>query len=204
VGLAIGASCKGFFVDPVLQSIVISPSSPQVNVDKTLQLQAFGTYDDGSRKQIKSGVTWSSDAIDIATIDPVTGLLSGATPGSSTITASSQGLDGTAQATVIGNVTAITVSPTSGSVAIGGTGVAFTFAATPGPPLFITADNGGTLTVSPSDNDINCVVGVDGSDNPAEVCSATTGATGPYTIQMSYPSTSGGTITSPTATLTIK
>lgn len=204
IGLAFGVNCDGFFVDPVLQSIVISPSSPQVDVDKTLQLQAFGTYDDGSRKQIKSGVSWSSDATDVATIDPSTGLLSGSTPGSSTITASSQGLDGTAQATVIGNVTAITVNPTSASVSIGGTGVAFTFAATPGPPLFITADNGGTLDVTPSDDHINCVVGVDGSNNPAEICSATTGAIGPYTLQMSYPSPSGGTVTSQTATLTIR
>lgn len=204
VGVAIGASCKGFFVDPVLQTIVISPSAPQVNVDKTLQLQAFGTYDDGSRKQIKSGLSWSSDTTDVATIDPVTGLLSGVTPGSATITASSQGLDGTAQGTVIGNVTAITVSPTSASVAIGQSGVAFTFAASPGPPLFITADNGGTLTVTPSDDHITCVVGVDASNNPAEVCSATTGAVGPYTLQMSYPNVSGGTVLSQTATLTIK
>lgn len=204
VALAFGASCKGFFVDPVLTAITINPTAPQVDVSKTVQLQVFGTYDDGTRKQVKTGVSWSTDDSGVASIDPATGILTGNTPGSTGITASAQGLSGSATATVIGNVTSIDVSPTSDSVSIGGSGKPFTFTGTPGPPTFITADNGGTMTVTPNDTFIDCVVGVDASNNPAEVCKATTGAVGTYTLQMSYPSPSGGTVLSKTATLSIR
>jgi len=203
VAVAFGASCKGFFVDPVLTGITINPTAPEVDVDKTLQLQAFGTYDDGSRKQVKSGVSWSSDSRDIATVD-TNGALSGVTPGTAQIQASAQGLSGTATATVIGNVTAISVTPTSGSINVGDSGIALTFASTPGPPLFITADNGGTLAISPSDSLFTCSVGVDSSNNPAEICTATQGAAPAYQVVMTYPSPSGGTVTSqPTVTITV-
>lgn len=204
VALATGVSCKGFFPDPVLQSIAINPSAPQVNVAQTQNLQVFGTYDDGTRKQVTSGVSWSSDTVSVATVTGTgSATLTGVAPGSATITASAQALNASASATVIGNVSAITVNPSSGSVAIGGSGQPFTFAATPGPPLFITADNGGTVVITPVDSFLTCTVSVDGSNNPDELCSATQGAAASYTIVMTYPDGTGGTITSKTATLTV-
>ncbi|HLX83962.1 MAG TPA: Ig-like domain-containing protein [Terriglobales bacterium] len=206
VALATGVSCRGFFPAPVLQSIAINPTAPQVNVSQTLSLQAFGTYDDGTRQVITSGVGWSSSDTTVATVTGSgTATLSGIASGSVTITASAQALSATATATVIGNVTAITVTPTSGSVAIGGTGQPFTFAATPGPPTFITVDNGGTLTITPSDGFITCTVSVDGNNNPDESCTALTGANTvtPYQLVMTYPTANGGTITSTTATLSV-
>ena len=89
--LALAVSCKGFFVNPTLTSVAISPTAPQVQQGKTLQLEAFGTYNDGSRNQIKNGVSWSSDTTSVATVDPNTGILTGVSTGSSTITASAQG-----------------------------------------------------------------------------------------------------------------
>ena len=83
IGLAFGASCKGFFVDPTLTGIAISPTAPQVEGGKTITLQAFGTYDDGTRKQVKSGVSWSSATTAVATIDTSTGVLTGVAPGTS-------------------------------------------------------------------------------------------------------------------------
>jgi len=206
VALAFGVSCRGFFPKPILQSIAINPTAPQVNVDKTLNLQLFGTYDDGTRSPVTSGVGWSIVPTSVATIAGTgSATLTGVTSGSATITASAQALSATASATVIGNVTAITVSPTSGSVAVGGsTGAPFTFAATPGPPLFITADNGGTLVISPNDGNITCTVSTDGNSNPDELCTATGGTGISYAITMTYPSPTGGTVTStPTATLTV-
>ena len=206
VALAFGVSCRGFFPKPVLQSIAINPTAPQVNVGQTLNLQLFGTYDDGTRSQLNSGVGWSIVPTSVATITGTgSATLTGVTSGNATITASAQALSATANATVIGNVSAITVSPTSGSVVIGGsTGAPFTFAATPGPPLFITADNGGTLVITPPDGNITCIVSMDGNNNPDELCTATTGAVSSYTIVMTYPSSSGGTVTStPTATLSV-
>jgi hypothetical protein len=204
VALAFGVSCRGFFPKPILQSIAINPTAPQVNVDKTLNLQLFGTYDDGSRSPVTSGVGWSIVPTSVATIAGTgSATLTGVSSGSATITASAQALSATATATVIGNVTSITVSPASGNAKIGGQGAPFTFAATPGPPSFITADNGGTLTITPGDGNITCTVSVDTNTNPDELCTAVTGAIGPYSIVMTYPSPTGGTVTSPTATLTV-
>jgi Bacterial Ig-like domain (group 2) len=202
---AFGAGCKGFFQPTTLNSLAIQPSSPQVNVGATEVLTAWGTYSDNTRAQITSGVGWSSDTTDVATIDGTgSATLTGVTPGAATITASAQGISATASATVVGNVTTITVSPKTASLTVGGTGQPFTFTATPGPPNFITADNGGQLNISPVDSFFSCVVGVDGSNNPAEVCSVSQGAVGPYTLSISYPSVSGGTITSDTANITVK
>jgi hypothetical protein len=205
VVVAFGVSCKGFFPKPVLQSIAIQPPSPQIQVTKTLSLQAWGTYDDGTRNQITSGVSWSSNSANVTFADTNSGAAFGAIAGTATITASAQALSGTATATVIGDVTKITVSPTSGGVTKGGTTPAtFTFAASPGPPLFITTDNGGTLVITPVDTFVTCTVDVDLSGNPDESCTAATGAAPLYNIVMTYPNPTGGTVTStPVATLTV-
>src|SRR5215813_3300916 len=85
--LALAISCRGFFVNPTLTSIAISPTAPQVEQGKTLQLQAFGTYDDGTRSQIRSGLSWTSDTSSVATVDASTGILTGVSTGTATITA---------------------------------------------------------------------------------------------------------------------
>lgn len=185
---ALAVGCTGFFVNPTLTSIAVSPTAPQVQVGKTLTLQAFGTYDDGSRKLITSGVTWSSDSIDIATINTANGVLTGVSPGQSTITASAQALDGTATATVLlTDVTSITVSPTSGSVTKGGAGFSFAFTANAGgTQVALTTDVGGQLTITPTTSDVTCEVS--GSD---ELCTADlNAASGAYTITMTYPGSS--------------
>ena len=196
VVVAIGVSCKGFFPNPVLQSIAISPTAPQVDAGKTQTLQLFGTYDDGTRKVVTSGVTWTSDTPGVATIDANSGLLTGVSPGTAGIGASAQALPASATATVIlTGVTQITVTPTTGNAKIGGTGFTFEFDAFAGTTKVpITSDNGGVVTITPSDAFITCTVsGID------EVCSAVTGAVGPYSIKMTYP----GTSFSATATLTV-
>ena len=208
VALAFGVGCRGFFPKPVLQSIAINPTAPQVNVGKTQTLQLFGTYDNGTRSQVTSGVSWSAVPTSVATVTGTgSATLLGVASGSATITASAQALSATATATVIGNVTSITVNPTSGNVKVGGsTGAPFTFAGTPGPPAFITANNGGTLVITPADGKITCTVSVDSGTNPDELCTAITGANTitPYQLVMTYPSPTGGTVTStPTATLSV-
>jgi hypothetical protein len=189
LGLAFGVSCNGFFVDPTLTGIAVSPTAPQVEVGKTITLQAFGTYDDGSRKQVKSGVSWSAVPTSVATVDTNTGVLTGVAPGSSTVTASAQALSGTATATVIvTGVTAITVDPTSGSVTKGGSPFTFTFTATAnGAPVQITTDNGGVLTITPSTTNVTC-----SASNGTELCSADSNATSgaSYDIKMTYPGSS--------------
>jgi hypothetical protein len=201
--VAFGAGCRGFFVNPTLSTIAVSPASVNLAIGASTTLQVFGTYSDGSRNQVTSGVTWTVDPTGIATVTGTgNGNVTGVATGSTTVTASAQAITGTASVTVAGNVTMITPNPTSGNATIGDPGVPFDFVGSPGPPKYITTANGGTLTITPDDGDISCTVSTDAKGNPDEVCAAFTGATGPYSIVMTYVNENGDTITSsPTITL---
>src|SRR5262245_62170670 len=69
-------------------------------------------------------VTWSSSSTAIASVN-ATGLVSGVAAGSATITATSEGHNGTSAITVTANppaaVASVTVSPASTSIAVGST-----------------------------------------------------------------------------------
>lgn len=116
VALATGVSCKGFFPDPTLSSLAIQPPSPQVQVGSTttVTLQAWGTYSDNSRAQLTSGVSWTSAPSSIVEITGAcantqpcgSATVQGLASGTSTITATAQGVPATATATAyLGNVT---------------------------------------------------------------------------------------------------
>jgi trimeric autotransporter adhesin len=195
--LALALSCRGFFVNPTLTSIAISPTAPNVEQGKTLQLQAFGTYNDGSRNQVRSGVSWSSSPSTVASIDPNTGILTGVTPGTSTITASSQALSSTATATVFIVIDSISISPTSASVKSGGTQNFTVSAASNGATLNLTSS--ATLTAEQNGTAVTTVTCTYNSSIPAQVCTTTAGTTGVFQIVASY---SGSTLTA-TATLTV-
>jgi hypothetical protein len=108
---AFGVGCNGFFQDATLTSITIQPPSPQVQVDHTMTLQAWGTDSNNKRSQIKSGVVWTSSDNKVVLIDPNTGVITGkGTGGTATITAAAQGLSATATATsFLGNVSDLTI-----------------------------------------------------------------------------------------------
>jgi hypothetical protein len=165
-----------------------------VQQGKTLQLQAFGTYDDGSRNQIKNGVSWSSDTPTVATIDSNTGILTGVSTGSSTITASAQGLSSTATATVFNVITSIAISPTSASVTSGASQNFTVSAGTAGDVTSsakLTAEQNGVVATA-----VQCTYN---SGLLAQVCTTTAGTTGVYQIVASYP---GSSLTA-TAMLTV-
>jgi len=199
---AFGAGCNGFFTGNTLTSIAVQPSTINMQVNAQQQFTAFGTYQDGSRSQITSGLVWSSS-------DPSVSITSGGvataltvTSAAVTITGSAEGYSGTGTVNVVGDVTSMTVSPTSQSMTDGNI-YYFIFTGSPGPPTDITTSDGGTLTITPSDTSVStslltCTVGTDPTtNNPAEACTATTGASAgnPWTIEMSYPTPSGGTVT---------
>jgi hypothetical protein len=186
VALAIGASCKGFFVDPTLTSITISPTSPQVEVGKTQQLTVFGTYDDGTRKQVKSGVNWSTSPTGIASIDPLTSVMTGVAVGTTQITADAQGLNGTATGTVFVVITGLTITPTTASQVQGGS-VDFTVKDQSGNNVsdlaHVVAQQGGTTVTT-----INCSF----NDAGAQTCAIDSTATvGDYNIVATYPGFNG-------------
>jgi hypothetical protein len=196
LGLAFAVSCRGFFVNPTLTSISVNPAAPQVDAGKTLQLQAFGTYDDGSRKQIKSGVSWSSDTPNIATVDTNSGILTGVAPGTAGITASAEALDGTATATVVlTDITSLTVTPTSWS--IGQNGGSKDFNAIANGNIDVSTGATWTVTPTPQAGSITCTN--DGS--PPETCTVDPNTTplDHYTITVTYPHTN----LAPTVSVTV-
>ncbi len=110
------AGCTGFFINPSISSIFITPASTTIAVNGTQQLTATGTYSDGSRQPLSgSNVGWSSSDDTIVTISNG-GLVTGVATGTATITATSQGVSGTGSVTVtVQNLTTISITTTQGS-----------------------------------------------------------------------------------------
>jgi hypothetical protein len=188
--LALAVSCRGFFVNPTLTAISISPTAPQVEIGTTLSpaLQVYGTYSDGSTGVVSSGVSWSSESPTVASVTSG-GVLQGLQLGTAVIDVSAQAVTGSATATVfLGGVTAISVSPTSAPLSNGNTGevATFTFTATAnGTDTQITTDDGAVLTLTPSSTDLTCT-----PSGTTEVCSTDGSATQTtYNLVMTYPNT---------------
>ena len=122
--LALAASCRGFFVNPTLQSITVSPSTGSVAPAGTLQLTATGTFDDGSTSNVTTDSSWQSSDTTVATIGTSNGLVKAAAsiaspPGITTITATDGAFTNTATITVCPIVTSITVTPSTTNPAAG-------------------------------------------------------------------------------------
>ena len=184
VALAFGVGCRGFFPKPVLNSIAIQPPSPQIAFTKTLTLQAWGTYDNGNRQQITSGVAWTSNSGNVTFADPNSGVATGANLGTAGITASAQGLSGTATATVYLTITSLTVNPTTWTF-IGKNGATTTFKATANGNVDVTS--GATFTPSDTTH-FSCIDGT----SPVPCTATNPTPAGNYTITVSYP---GSTLT---------
>jgi len=84
-----------------LESIAVTPASPNLPKGETEQFSAMGTYSDQSTQDLTSQVTWASATIVVATITSA-GLATGVTTGTSTISAALNGITGS---------TVLTVSP---------------------------------------------------------------------------------------------
>jgi trimeric autotransporter adhesin len=196
--LALAVSCQGFFPPQTLTAITISPATPVVEVGNTTPVEVYGTYSSGSTGAVTSGISWSSDTPSVASFSsPTSSSLEGVSIGTATITASVQGLSATASATVyLGGISAMTVSPTSASLT-GSNSQLFTFTATAGgSQVPITTDNGGILTITPPNPDLQC-----SASGNQELCSGDDGQTSTITssVVMSYP----GTTATATATVTL-
>jgi hypothetical protein len=201
--LALAVGCRGFFVNPTLNAISIQPPTPNIPLDGTLAIQAWGTYSDTSRTQIKTGVQWTvTNSTGSATIDENTGIASGTSIGAITITAAAQGLSATATGTVyLTGVTSITVTPQSNTVSTSAGGTA-SYTATANATVNgvnITQDitSGATWTLVPSSTSITCTGGV--SPFTCNVPSGSLATEGTYTLTVTYP----GTTVTGTANLVI-
>jgi len=108
------SGCDGFFVDPVLTGMTVGPAAT-IQTGTTVQMNAVGTYNDGSQKDLKgSTVFWSSGTPSIASIS-TTGLVTGRSPGQALITGASGTVTGSVSVTVtIGGLTSIRVTTQDG------------------------------------------------------------------------------------------
>ena len=116
--LSLAAGCRGFFVNPTLQSISVTPSTGSVAPAASIQLTATGTFDDGSTSNVTSKSSWQSSDATVATVGTNTGLVKAAAsiaspPGVTTITATDGAFTNTATITVCPVVTSITVVPST-------------------------------------------------------------------------------------------
>jgi hypothetical protein len=76
---------------PALTSIAVTPANPTVTAGATQQFTAVGTYQDNSTQDISTHVSWNSTNTTAATINSA-GLATGQAAGSSTVTASLNGI----------------------------------------------------------------------------------------------------------------
>jgi uncharacterized protein YjdB len=108
--------CRGFFVDPTLKAITVTPQTPSVSIGSTLQMTATGTYDDGSTKKITGSVSWSTSNAAVFTVSSA-GLIKGNEPGRATVTATSATISGSTSVTVtVANLVSIEITPTNSSI----------------------------------------------------------------------------------------
>jgi trimeric autotransporter adhesin len=104
-----------------LTSIAVTPANPPIAVGGTIQFTAMGTFSDGSTRSLP-GASWTSSAIDVATISAA-GLATGVAPGTTTITATSGGVNGatTLSVEVVPTLVSIVVGPANPSLVVGST-----------------------------------------------------------------------------------
>jgi hypothetical protein len=120
--LAFAAGCRGFFVNPTLTAITVTPVTPSIVQGNTRQMTATGSYDGGSpAKDITGSVDWSTSDANIATVSSG-GLVTGVKAGSATITASKGTISGgTTVGVTVANLVSIAVTPTNFSLTSGQT-----------------------------------------------------------------------------------
>ncbi len=201
---ALGLGCNGFFVNPVLTSIAVGPTAT-INQGATVQESAVGTYNDGSTQTLGAGVQWSSSDSTAATVNS-SGLVTGASPGSATITAAYKTTSGTSSITVsLGNVTALkisssaTCSTSAGNTNItasGGTASFYACATVAGDSNPVDVSSAGTTWTLSDTTDFQITQG-----DPVTITTLTANVGATSTLSATYSSTT--VVTAPPVTLTI-
>jgi hypothetical protein len=178
---ALAVGCHGFFVDPVLTSIAVNTlsSTNLVNVGDTVQLQATGTFDDNSHKNLTGTATWSvtsgSNLVSV-TAGLVKALVVTPAGSSATVQAAAQSSNGT----VVSGTLSITV----------GQSTSLTLTSNPANPI--------SLTTSPANTPITFTASLNGTDK-----TTSTTFTSSNSAIISITSGSSGTIGGTQGTVTI-
>jgi uncharacterized protein YjdB len=94
---------------PGLDSIQVTPATQSLVAGQTTQLTAIGTYGNASHpstQNVTTLVNWTSNTPTVASVNPTTGLVTGQSAGTATITATAAGFAGTVSASSVITVTA--------------------------------------------------------------------------------------------------
>ncbi len=106
----------------LLVSITVDPSTASIPAGFTQRFTATGHFSDGSTKDITEQATWTSSNLTVATVSNVEGnkgVATGKTAGSTTIQASLNGVNGSADLTVTAAIlVSITVTPADATVLV--------------------------------------------------------------------------------------
>lgn len=93
-----------------VKTVVVAPTTPSVKLGETMKLAAT-LRDDDNQELNDRAVRWKSNAVDIATVDSISGVVTGVNGGVATITATSEGVSGSVALTVKVPVATVTVAP---------------------------------------------------------------------------------------------
>lgn len=105
---------------PTVRAIDITPASPAIAAGTSTQLAATAVYTDNSHRDVTAEVAWTSSNTAVATVAPSSGTVVGTGPGTTTVSASLNGLSGSATLTVTSAaVSSIAITPGISSMAIG-------------------------------------------------------------------------------------
>jgi len=165
---ALAVGCHGFFVDPVLTSMAVNTlsSTNLVNVGDTVQLQATGTFDDNSHKNLTGTATWSvtsgSDLVSV-TAGLVKALKVTPSGSSPTVQAAAQSSNGT----VVSGTLSITVGQTT----------SLTLTSNPASPISLqSVGNGTTVTFTASLNGTDKTTSTTFTSSNSNIISITSGS----------------------------
>ena len=116
---AIGSSATLTVTPAVLTALSVTPPTASIAAGSTQQFTATGTYSNGSTQNLTRSVGWISSATTVAKVS-AGGLATGLAQGSTTISAKSGAITGSALLTVTAAVlTTLSVTPATASVPLG-------------------------------------------------------------------------------------
>lgn len=173
----------------VLNQIVVTPASASIAKGQTQVFQANGIFSDGSTTDLTNSVTWTSSAMNIATVDQ-TGLATGVSAGSATVTATSGSVSGGASLTVTSAVlTEIDIAPDAQTIPVGGQlqlSLTGAFSDSTTQTLANASWSSSDPTLASVDPNTGIVTGVANSnDNPVTITASYGGFTDTATVYIS-------------------
>ena len=94
-----------------LTGLVVVPTSPTVGINGNVQFTATGIFTDNSTQDLTSQATWNSSAANVALISSA-GMATGLSTGTTTVTASYEGMSGSSTLTVaVATLVSINITP---------------------------------------------------------------------------------------------